>query len=80
MRIIGIMSILIGFALTVFTTVSFFTRGRVFDAGGLEISKSNWYSYSWSPVLGIALIIIGGILVYVAARRTIVVLGEMKHI
>jgi hypothetical protein len=69
MKVIGILSILIGFALTAFTTISVFTNRKVLDAGSVEVTKHHWYSYSWSPILGIALIIIGGVLI-LSARKT----------
>jgi hypothetical protein len=76
MKIIGILSILIGFALTLFTTISVFTNQRVVGAGGVEVTEGHWYQYSWSPLLGIGLIIIGGILVLSARKATRITVTE----
>jgi Ni/Fe-hydrogenase subunit HybB-like protein len=73
MKIFGILFMLIGFALTVFTTVSIFTKGNVIVAGEAGLTKGSWYSYSWSPLLGIAMIVVGGVLVVVASRTRKVV-------
>lgn len=74
MKIAGILAILIGFALTVFTTFSVYSNGRVLDGGDVTVVKNSWYTYSWSPFLGIALIIVGGILIFYAPKvhKTIV--------
>lgn len=76
MKIAGIMAILIGFALTVFTTVSVFSKGKVLDGGDVELAKSSWYTYSWSPFLGIALIVIGGILIFSVPKVNKVIVRE----
>jgi hypothetical protein len=78
MKIIGILCVVIGFALTVFTTISVFTRGRVLEAGDVEITKGTWYTYSWSPLLGIGLIILGGILVFAAPKTKKLIVTETE--
>lgn len=76
MKIAGIMAVLIGFGLTLFTTFSYFSRGKVLDGGGLAVVKNSWYSYSWSPFLGIALIIVGGILIFAAPKTNTTTVTE----
>jgi hypothetical protein len=80
MKILGILAVIIGFILTIFTTISVFNAGRVLDAGDLHVTKGHWYSYSWSPALGIGLIIIGGILIFAAPKVNKITMTEKEQI
>jgi len=62
MKKISIVVILVGLALTIFTTVTYFTKEKVVDLGKIEISRDKPHSFNWSPVVGIAIMGIGGIL------------------
>jgi hypothetical protein len=62
MKKISIVVILVGLALTIFTTVTYFTKEKVVDLGKIEISRNKTHRYNWSPITGIAIMGIGGIL------------------
>ncbi|MGK7390134.1 MAG: hypothetical protein ACNS60_07275 [Candidatus Cyclobacteriaceae bacterium M2_1C_046] len=68
MKKIGILILLIGLVITTFTGFNFTTKEKVVDIGKLEIVKDNNHQINWSPLAGIALIIIGGG-IYVIGRR-----------
>jgi hypothetical protein len=69
MKAAGIVLIFIGLLLTIFTAVKFFTKEKVVDFGKVEISRDKPVSLNWSPVLGVVLIGIGGIVVWQASRK-----------
>lgn len=61
MKKIGIIIFLLGFTLTVFTTVAFFTNEKVVTLGKVEITRKKEHRLDISPAFGIAIMGIGGI-------------------
>jgi hypothetical protein len=62
MKKLGIAIFLIGLALTVFTTITFFTKEKVVNLGKVEITRETKHHLDISPVFGIAIMGIGGII------------------
>jgi hypothetical protein len=55
MKKAGIIIMVIGLALTIFTAITFFTKEKVLDIGQIEITKSKPHNLNWSPIIGIAI-------------------------
>jgi hypothetical protein len=68
MKITGIIILILGLGLTLFTSVKFFTREKVVDIGKLEISKDKPHTVAWSPLVGIVLMGIGGVVLWQASK------------
>ena len=64
MKKIGIIIILIGLGLTIFTAFTIFTKEKVVDIGSVEITRDKPHHLNWSPLIGIAVIAIGGIVLW----------------
>jgi hypothetical protein len=62
MKKVSIVIFLVGLVLTIFTTITYFTKEKVVDLGKIEISRDKPHTFNWSPVVGIAIMGIGGIL------------------
>ena len=62
MKKISVVIFLVGLVLTIFTTVTYFTKEKVVDLGKIEISRDKPHSFNWSPIVGVAIMGIGGIL------------------
>lgn len=62
MKKVGILIFAIGFVLTVFTTITFFTKEKVVDLGKVEITRKIAHRLNISPIVGIAVMGIGGII------------------
>jgi hypothetical protein len=56
----GLFILIIGVVLTLFEGFSFVTREKVVDLGSVEIVQNKRHSIPWSPVVGVAMIVIGG--------------------
>jgi hypothetical protein len=69
MKIAGIVIILIGLGLTIFTAVTYFTKEKVVDIGQLEISKEKPRYLNWSPVVGIVVMGVGGVLLWQGSKK-----------
>lgn len=69
MKKAGIIIIIIGLALTIFTAITFFTREKVVDIGNLKITANKPHHLSWSPLIGIAVMVVGGVVVVMSPKR-----------
>ncbi len=69
MKKAGIIILIIGLALTIFTTVTFFTREKIVDMGEIQISANKRHNLNWSPFIGIAVMVVGGVLMLVPSKR-----------
>ena len=69
MKKIGYALILIGLVLTIFTTVTFFTRERVAKIGDINITANKRHNLKWSPLVGIAVMAIGGVVVWQSPKK-----------
>ena len=69
MKATGITLLVIGLLLTIFTTFKFFTKEKIVDIGKVEISADKGHDISWSPMIGVVIIILGGIVLYTAAKK-----------
>ncbi len=69
MKKLGIIILLLGLGLTIFTTVTYFTKEKVVDIGKVEITRNKPHRLNWSPLIGIAVMGIGGIILWQASKK-----------
>jgi divalent metal cation (Fe/Co/Zn/Cd) transporter len=69
MKKLGYLVIIIGLALTIFTAVTFFTRERVAKIGDVNIMANKRHHLSWSPLIGIAVMGIGGVVLWMSPKK-----------
>jgi hypothetical protein len=69
MKITGTVILILGIILTIFSTVQFFTKEKVVDLGIIEITKQTPHSFSWSPIIGVVVMIIGGIVLWQSSKK-----------
>jgi hypothetical protein len=69
MKNTGILILIIGIGLTLFTAFTFFTREKVVDLGSLEITRNKPHHLNWSPLIGIGVMAIGGALIWKTSRK-----------
>ncbi|MBN1791517.1 MAG: hypothetical protein JW830_13530 [Bacteroidales bacterium] len=69
MKKLGIIILQLGLGLTIFTTVTYFTKEKVVDIGKVEITRNKPHRLNWSPLIGIAVMGIGGIILWQASKR-----------
>jgi len=68
MKNLGIVILVIGILLTVFTTFNIVTKEKIADVGPLQITQDKNHHLGWSPIIGIG-VIIAGAAVYLAGNR-----------
>lgn len=69
MKATGITLLIIGLLLTIFTAFKFFTKEKVVDIGKVEITADKGHKVSWSPLIGIGVMAVGGIALWSATKR-----------
>lgn len=69
MKKIGIVIVGIGLLLSIVSAITFFTKEKVADIGGIEITRDKQHTLNWSPLIGIAVIGLGGILLLVSPKK-----------
>lgn len=69
MKKAGIVIIIIGALLTIFTTVTYFTREKVLDLGELKVTANKKHNLNWSPLIGIAVMAVGAVIVFVPYKK-----------
>ncbi|RAW02731.1 hypothetical protein [Pseudochryseolinea flava] len=68
MKTIGIVLIVLGGIMTVFTGFNIITKKEVADIGPIEINKEEKTPIYWSPITG-AILLVAGIIVVLSARK-----------
>jgi hypothetical protein len=69
MKKAGILILLIGLGMTIFTTITMFTKEKIVDIGKVEITRNKPHRLNWSPMVGIALMGVGGVMLWQASKK-----------
>ena len=69
MKIAGVLIMIAGLGLTVFTAFSYYTREKVLEVGSIELTRNQPHYMNWSPFIGIAIIVIGALIVLLARKK-----------
>jgi uncharacterized membrane protein YidH (DUF202 family) len=67
---LGIILIILGIIMVVYTGFNYVTTEKVVDLGPIEINKEKNHPVQWSPIIGLALLV-GGIFVVVLDKRSL---------
>jgi hypothetical protein len=69
MKKISIIMMIIGLAITIFTAFTVFTKEKVVDIGKIEITRDKPHHLNWSPLIGIAVMGIGGAVFWLSYKK-----------
>ena len=67
-KTLGIVLVIIGILMMLYTGFTYFTTERVVDIGSLHINKEKSHFVSWPPIIG-ALLFIGGLITLVNRKK-----------
>ena len=59
MKKFGIILVVIGLGLSIFTAFTFFTKEKVVEIGKVEITRDKPHHLNWSPLIGIVVMGVG---------------------
>ncbi|MFL5764104.1 MAG: hypothetical protein ACJ77K_09195 [Bacteroidia bacterium] len=69
MKNLGIVLIVVGIVLMLFTGFTYITKKKVVDIGPVEVNKEEQHPVQWSPVAG-GILLVAGIVLVVNGKRT----------
>lgn len=61
MKRAGIILLVVGFLICVFTGGNFVTEDKIVDVGPVQVTKDTEHKLPWSPLVGFAIMITGGV-------------------
>lgn len=68
-RTIGIVLLILGVAMLIWTGFTYTKKEKVVDAGPLQISADRQHTVSWPPYAG-GILVIGGIILLVTSKKS----------
>jgi uncharacterized membrane protein YidH (DUF202 family) len=66
---IGFAFVIIGILMMVYTGFNYMTTEKVVDLGTIQIDKKESHPVQWSPILGLALLF-GGVMIITSGKKT----------
>ena len=69
-RTTGIILIIIGIIMIIYTGFNYVTTEKVVDLGPIKINSEKNHPVQWSPIIGVILLV-GGILVMVTGKKSV---------
>lgn len=70
MKTTGLIVLIAGVILTVFTTFKYYTKEEVIEIGNVEITREKPNRVSWSPWIGVLVMIAGGVIIWQAGKKS----------
>ncbi|WP_421943505.1 hypothetical protein [Pedobacter sp.] len=67
-KTVGLILILVGIAMLVWTGFSYTRKEKIVDAGPIQISADKEKSVNWPPYVG-GIVLVAGVFVFVASKR-----------
>ncbi len=71
MKTVGIIILIVGLVMTLYTGFTYVTKEKVVDLGNLEITTDNQHSVQWQPYVGIGAMVIGGALLLLGGKKSL---------
>ena len=68
MKTAGIVILIVGLLMTIYTGFTYVTKEKVLEVGDLKVTRDDEHTIRWQPYVGIATMVIGGV-VLVASRK-----------
>jgi hypothetical protein len=69
MKTAGVIILIVGLLMTLYTGFTYVTKEKVVDLGELQITKDNQHSVNWQPYVGIGVMAIGGALLVIGRKK-----------
>jgi len=70
MKTAGVIILIVGLLMTLYTGFTYVTKEKVVDLGKLEITKDSEHNVHWQPYFGIGMIVIGGVVLILDKKKS----------
>jgi membrane-associated HD superfamily phosphohydrolase len=71
MKTAGIILLVIGLIMTLYTGFTYVTKEKVVELGDLKITRDNEHSVNWQPYVGIGVMVIGGVVLILSRKKSL---------
>jgi len=69
----GIIILILGLLMTLYTGFTYVTKDKVVELGDLVLTKDKEHSVNWQPYLGIGVMIIGGVVLIMSRKKSLAI-------
>jgi len=69
MKNVGIILLIIGLVMSLYTGFTYVTKDKIVDIGELEITADNQHRVNWQPYVGIGIAVVGGVLLLMSRKK-----------
>lgn len=69
MKVVGIIIIVLGLLLTIFTGGSFKTEETIVELGDFEVTQEEKHEVNFYPWIGVAAMVVGGVVVFAGRKK-----------
>jgi uncharacterized membrane protein YidH (DUF202 family) len=66
----GIILLIVGLLMTLYSGFTYVTREKVVDLGEIEITKDNQHTVNWQPYVGIGIMVVGGVVLILSRKKS----------
>jgi hypothetical protein len=71
MKSAGIILLVLGLLMTIYSGYTYVTKEKVLDIGGIEITSDKEHTINWQPYVGLGIIVIGGTVLVMSKKKLI---------
>lgn len=69
MKPLGIIILLVGLCITIFTGFNLVTKEKVLDLGKVEITQEKDHKVVWSPLVGVFVMVVGAVVIIYGIKK-----------
>jgi hypothetical protein len=70
MKTAGMIILILGLLMTLYTGFTYVTKEKVVDLGEIEITKNDQHIVHWQPYVGIGTMVVGGIVLLLCRKKS----------
>ena len=70
MKIAGIVIMILGLIMTLYTGFTYVTKEKVVELGDLKVTRDDEHTVNWQPYVGIGVMVIGGVVLIVGRKKS----------
>ena len=70
MRLAGIILLVVGLAMTLYTGFTYVTTEKVVDIGDLKVTRDEDHTVNWQPYFGVGVMIVGAVVILTGRNKS----------
>jgi hypothetical protein len=70
MKTAGIVILILGLLMTLYTGFTYVTKEKVVDVGDIKITRDDEHTVNWQPYVGIGVMVIGGVVLVLGRKKS----------